>query len=160
MSDTTIRVLVLIVDILAVALLWMLCFSVVYIPTESMAPTIQARSLHLAYCLPYWLGKANIQRGQIVIFYAANSDTFVTKRVIGTSGDVVQIHDGLVYVNGSELDESYLPETGYTYSEWEEFHVPAGCLFLLGDNRNNSRDSRVWSCPYVPEAAVVARILK
>ncbi len=160
MNDTLIRVLVLIVDVMFIALAFMISFALVYIPTESMEPTIRARSTHLAYCLPYWLGYGTVNRGDVIIFYSAAQDVFVCKRAIGLGGDCVEIRDGLVYVNGEKIDEYYLPEEGYTYSDRDVFHVPEGRLFLLGDNRNNSRDSRSWGYPFISESSVVARVLK
>ena len=71
------------------------------------------------------------------------------KRVIGLPGDHVQIYDGKVYINGEELDEPYLQDNvttnmgRYAYSD---LIVPENCLFVLGDNRDASTDSRAFGC--------------
>lgn len=63
------------------------------------------------------------------------------KRVIGLPGDVVEVRDGKVYVNGNPLQETYIAEAPNYTGTWQ---VPQGTLFVLGDNRNNSSDSHKW----------------
>lgn len=69
------------------------------------------------------------------------------KRVIAVEGDRVQIKDGKVFVNDKEIEEKYLPEGLETHSEvLNDFVVPEGYLFMMGDNRPKSTDSRVLGC--------------
>lgn len=68
-------------------------------------------------------------------------DNLYVKRVIGKAGDKLQFKDNKVYRNGQPLDEPYLNET-MLYESNEEITVPAGHVFVMGDNRNNSKDSR------------------
>lgn len=87
------------------------------------------------------------QRGDIVVFHppVGRAEKPYIKRVIGLPGEHVAIHDGSVYINGELLEEPYL---GATTTSWPgrppdyEIIVPEGHIFLLGDNRNNSTDSR------------------
>jgi signal peptidase I len=89
-------------------------------------------------------------RGDVVVFepptgYRGDGTPFI-KRVIGLAGDRIEIRDGSVYVNGVQLDEAYVmdgarTEANGSTSTWE---IAAGDLFVLGDNRENSSDSRVF----------------
>jgi signal peptidase I len=94
------------------------------------------------------------RRGDVVVFRFPNqpSRDFI-KRIIGEPGDTVEVRDGLVFVNGGALDEKYILEKP-TYSFGPEV-VPDGQYFVLGDNRNNSYDSRSWG--FVPESNIVGR---
>jgi signal peptidase I len=82
--------------------------------------------------------------------------TELIKRVVGLPGDVVEGRGGRVYVNGRELVEPYLPD-GTATSDFGPVHVPDGDLFVLGDNRSNSADSRVIGT--IPIDSVVGRAL-
>ena len=86
------------------------------------------------------------ERGDIIVFNPpAESDKPYIKRIIGLPGDVVSIHDGNVFINDQVLDEPYI-DTGITdcLGGCETVTVPSGSIFVLGDNRNNSSDSRVF----------------
>lgn len=80
------------------------------------------------------------QRGEVIVFHPPTSQqTDYIKRIIALPGDTVEIKEGAVYVNGSELYEPYIEDPpGYTFDEKE---IPANNYFVLGDNRNNSNDS-------------------
>jgi len=102
-------------------------------------------------------------RGDVVVFHPSDgkgpAETPFIKRVIGVAGDHVELVDGAVLVNGAELDEPYLNPDGDTRpicgrSEWT---VGPGELFLLGDHRSASRDSRCESVGLVPVSEVVGR---
>jgi signal peptidase I len=89
-------------------------------------------------------------RGDVVVFeYPRDQSKDYIKRVIGVEGDTVEIRDGKVFVNGVMLDESYL-QGAPTICRVEDrcaqgaIAVQAGTIFVLGDNRNNSSDSREW----------------
>ena len=104
-------------------------------------------------------------RGDIVVFEPpedwGESNTPFIKRVIGEAGDVVEIRDGLVYINEVALDEPYIyEEDGEAQPttaplEQSTWTVPEGDLFLMGDHRNNSADSRTFGP--VPIDRVVGR---
>ncbi|GAB4188918.1 MAG: signal peptidase I [Roseiflexaceae bacterium] len=91
-------------------------------------------------------------RGDVVVFeYPRDISKDYIKRVIGLPGETVTIHDGQVYINGVLLDEPYLEgrqtscRSDDPCGESKPFVVPPGSVFVLGDNRPNSSDSREWA---------------
>lgn len=86
-----------------------------------------------------------IQRGDVVVFwYPLDRSKSFIKRVIALSGDLVEIRNGRVLVNGKELDEPYVPPQFADRSSHGPTRVPEGQFFVLGDHRNSSNDSRVF----------------
>lgn len=118
----------------------------------SMQPTLYAGNFVLVNKLAYQLGKPS--RGDIIVFRYPPDPTQVPyiKRVIGLPGDRVSITGGKVYINGAQLIEPYLITTTNRGGEWT---VPEGNLFVMGDNRNNSSDSRSWG--FVPLQNVIGK---
>jgi signal peptidase I len=116
-----------------------------YVPTPSMVPTIMVDDrLYVEKLTPRF---GTLRRGMIVTFLAPEQtgrEDHLVKRLIGMGGDVVAITDGQLFLNGKAVDEPYLNEP--MRSDFPEFTVPEGKLFLLGDNRNYSQDSRSWGC--------------
>ena len=96
------------------------------------------------------------ERGEVVVFrYPANPREHFIKRIIGIPGDVVSIQSGSVYINGELLEEDYLSEK--TRGDLSPAKVPPDTVFVLGDNRNNSHDSRSRLVGYVPLRLVEGR---
>jgi signal peptidase I len=96
------------------------------------------------------------KRQQIIVFKAplpqeGNPD-FI-KRVIGLPGDTLEIRAGVVYVNGRRLSEPYRPDPPNPSEYRGPWHVPPGEYFMMGDNRENSYDSRYWG--FVPRANII-----
>ena len=89
-----------------------------------------------------------------------NKDSYI-KRVIGIAGDHVKIENGKVYLNGEKLQEEYLQPGIETKAEHGEVFldvvVPEGCVFLMGDNRPKSTDSRAFGC--IPLEKIESRVL-
>lgn len=118
------------------------------IPSESMLPTLKIGDRLIVDKIFYEInGIKDIQRGDIVVFDpppAANSKSDIPfiKRVIGLPGETISIKKGTVYINGEPLDEPYLSEK--PAGDFKPFMIPDGTIFLMGDNRNNSHDSRFW----------------
>lgn len=106
----------------------------------SMEPTLHNGELIIINKLAFRLGEP--QRGDIIVFhYPRDPSQEFIKRIVGLSGDQVTITDGNIYVNGQRLDEPYISISPNYLGSWV---VPENQLFVLGDNRNNSRDSHEW----------------
>ena len=126
------------------------------IPSGSMENTIMTGDRVFGNRLAYRFGEP--ERGDIVIFkYPDNEEELYIKRVIGLPGDKVEIRDGLVYLNDSAkpLEEPYLKET--PVGDYGPYQVPEDGYFMLGDNRNWSKDSRFWENTYVTREEVLAK---
>jgi signal peptidase I len=98
------------------------------------------------------------QRGDIIVFYPpGNSSEPYVKRIIGLPGEHIAIHDGAVYINGQRLIEPYLdaPTLWRGVALDHDYVVPPGYVFVLGDNRNNSSDSRIFGA--VPMSSIVGK---
>jgi signal peptidase I len=94
------------------------------------------------------------RRGDVIVFrFPSQPDRDFIKRVIAVPGEQVEIRDGLVFINGKALDEKYIPDR--TEHDFGPELVPDGQYFVLGDNRNNSYDSRSWG--FVPKANIIGR---
>jgi signal peptidase I len=127
-----------------------------YIPSGSMEHTLEIRDRVLVNKLSYRLHKVN--RGDIIVFERPADDGSgskdLIKRVVGLSGETVEGRDGAVFVDGQRLNEPYLGR-GVTPGTFPVQRVPQGHVWMMGDNRSNSRDSRVFGA--VPESNVVGR---
>ncbi|MGI6038463.1 MAG: signal peptidase I [Limnochordia bacterium] len=96
------------------------------------------------------------QRGEVVVFrYPADPSRRFIKRIIGLPGDEILIRDQQVYLNGVPLVEDYIQ--GPTFGRFGPVVVPPNAYFVLGDNRNNSDDSRFPDVGFVPRENIVGR---
>ncbi len=124
------------------------------VPTSSMENTIMAGDRVIGSRL-YYL-RHEPERGDIVMFdYPDDPKILYIKRVIGLPGEHVEISGGTVYINGEALDEPYLNVV--TEGEWGPYDVPEGCYFMMGDNRNDSADSRYWQNTYLTKDGIVGK---
>lgn len=100
-------------------------------------------------------------RGDIVVFESSlktqnGNNKLLVKRIIAIPGDTIAITGGWVIINGEPIDEKYTKD-GYTTTEMEEVSIPAGYVFAMGDNRQNSMDSRDDRVGLVPLDTVVGK---
>ena len=123
---------------------------------QSMEPTLHNGERLLVDKLTYRFREP--QRGEIIVFrYPSDPRRRFIKRIIGLPGDRLEIRDNVVYLNGRPLDEPYIK--GPTYGEYPPVTVKPGHFFVLGDNRNNSEDSRYEDVGQVPRRNVGGRAL-
>ena len=147
---------------LVFGLSWLLrefVFQAYEIPSGSMEETIMTGDMVFAEKVSYYF--RDVQQGDIVTFTDPNnSERTLIKRVIAVGGQTVDINDedGLVYVDGVALDEDYTIGLTYTLSNSDityPYTVPEGYIWVMGDNRTNSQDSRYFGA--VPVSSVEAR---
>lgn len=140
------------------------------IPSGSMIPTLQIGDFILV--LKFWYGLRmpfvtdsvtmwnSPKRGDVVVFTRPDdpntpdeddSEIHIIKRVIAVGGETVEVRGATVYINGKALDEPYArwSEGGKYEGNFGPRTVPEGHILLLGDNRDNSKDSRFWTDPFL-----------
>ena len=140
------------------------------IPSGSMLDTLRPGDRVLVNRFVYHLHEP--RRGDVIVFrYPGDPSVAFIKRVVGVPGDVLEARDGRLYVNGSPMREPYVHRTrgrrdpttpaaalagGTMHDPWSlsrAFTVPDGQFFVMGDNRLDSDDSRVWGT--VPRDAII-----
>jgi len=160
---STIEWVAVIVGALVVALVVKtFLFQAFYIPSASMEPTLEKGDRVLVNKLSYDLH--DINRGDIVVFelpadkVGPDGIKDLIKRVIGLPGEVIESRDGVVYIDDKRLEEPYLPD-GVTTNQpaIDRTTVPDDHIFVMGDNRDNSMDSRYPSRGPIPIDTVVGR---
>lgn len=120
----------------------------------SMEPTIMTGDT--AFCNRLAYIKDAPERGDKIVFWFDESQEYLFKRIIGLPGDTVSFENNKVLINGEVLQEDYLNDVVITQCD-KTFEVPEGCVFVLGDNRCNSYDSRYWPNPYVDIDNIMGR---
>jgi signal peptidase I len=126
----------------------------------SMQDTLQPNDYIFLSKQAYNMG-GEPERGDIVVFPSSaesggETEKNLIKRVIALGGDTVEIYDGIVYVNDEPTEEPSIKD-GYTDGQMPEITVPEDHLFLLGDNRQSSRDSRDPSVGFVPKDKLIGK---
>lgn len=131
-----------------------------YIPSGSMEPTLQVDDRILVGKFSYRFGQ--IRRGDVIVFhYPLNPGKDFVKRVVGLGGETVELRDGVVLIEGTPINELYPTALAggdrACTSNYGPQEIPPGQLFVLGDNRCNSEDSRFFG--FVPTQNVVGKAL-
>ncbi len=130
------------------------------VPTGSMENTIVTGADMFGYRLAYL--NSDPERGDIIIFrFPDNEKEKYVKRIIGLPGETVTINEGKIYINDATepLEEEYLKEDWVEAAGPYVFQVPENSYFVMGDNRNNSYDSRYWDNTFVTREEIIGKAL-
>ncbi len=134
----------------------------VVVEGTSMLPNLHEGERLIVDKLIYYKFKSfafgHLERGDVVVFwYPKNPDQSFVKRVIGLPGEKVDIVKGKVFIDDKELTEPYLdPENNKSTANDKSIYVESNYYFVMGDNRDNSSDSRVWGL--VPEKYIYGKV--
>jgi signal peptidase I len=162
---------VVVVAILVAVLLRTFVVATYSIPSGSMEPTLQIGDRIVVDKLSYHLH--GVDRGNIVVFTTPPNENCagppvsdLVKRVIGLPGEIISVKDGNVYINGRLLPEPFLPpsvrDDTYPgpsmapYSLHQPYRIPPGEVYVMGDNRPESCDSRFWGP--IHESTIVGKV--
>ncbi|HET7656692.1 MAG TPA: signal peptidase I [Bacillales bacterium] len=156
---------VVVLALVAVYMIQTFLFANYVVHGQSMMPTIHDGNRVIVSKINYDFGKP--KRFQLIVFHYSKSEDFI-KRVIGLPGDSLHYKNDVLYVNGKAMKEPYLKPFkerlgsgllthNFTLKEKTgRMKVPKGCVFVLGDNRRNSYDSRYFG--FVPMSKIVGKV--
>ncbi len=151
---TWLRDLTLSVVIALIVILFL--YQPVKVEGTSMMPSLVDQERIFINKFVYRLGIGAVERGDTVVFwYPADPTKSYIKRVVGAPGDFVEVRGGRVYLNGSELEEPYVPAEFRDHGSYPGIKVPPGHYYVLGDHRSSSNDSRNWGP--VPREAIYGK---
>ena len=130
-----------------------------YIPSDSMLPTLEVGDRIAVEKVSYRFHPP--QAGDVVVFQPPQqlqrigygSDQAFIKRVVGQPGQTIAVRNGRVFIDGQPLTEPYISEP--PAYQLDPITIPTDCLFVMGDNRNNSNDSHIWG--FLPRENVIGR---
>ena len=137
-------------------------FKPIVVKQESMQPTFYSNDYVIVSRQAYNLF-GDVERGDVIVFKSDLVDEngeqkHLIKRVIAVGGDTIEIRDGYVYLNGEMLDEPYVAEEGIS-GEMGSVTVEEGKMFVMGDNRRVSQDSRSPELGQVEESSIVGKVV-
>jgi signal peptidase I len=137
-------------------------FAPVIVDGESMMPTLEHNDRMIVNKISYAFGDP--ERFDIIVFHAPAGKDYI-KRVIGLPGDEIEYRNDVLYVNGEPVEEPYLDELKQAYNgdrltrDFQAVTVPEGELFVLGDNRGRSKDSRDIGTIHIDEVIGKANVV-
>ena len=132
-------------SILIAVILIVFIYQPVKVEGTSMMPALTDQERIFINKFNYRFGIGNIERGDMVVFwFPLDASKSYIKRIIGLPGDVVEIDNGSVIVNGERLAENYVPDEYRDHQSYPATRVPPEHYFVLGDHRSSSNDSRNW----------------
>ncbi len=137
-------------------------FAPVIVDGESMIPTLEHSDRMIVNKISYSFGEP--ERFDIIVFHAPAGKDYI-KRVIGLPGDTIEFKNDILYVNGEAVEEPYLDELKQSYNgerltrDFSVITVPENELFVLGDNRGRSKDSRDIGTIHIDEVIGKANVV-
>jgi len=135
----------LMVSVVIAVVVILFIYQPVKVEGTSMMPSLVDQERIFINKFVYRFGLAQVQRGDTVVFwFPGDPSKSYIKRVIGVPGDMVEVRNGVVLVNGSRLAETYVPPEYRDHSVMPPERVPEDQYFVLGDHRSSSNDSRAW----------------
>ena len=129
-------------------------FAIFIVDGESMYPTLKNSEWLVVNKAIYLVDEP--EKGEIIVFHATQTRDYI-KRVIAVEGDELEISNGVVYVNGEIVEEPYINEPMEFYNNYPKVTVPENKIFVMGDNRNKSADSRMHDIGFIDLDEVVGR---
>lgn len=130
-------------------------FQPFYIPSGSMKPTLTEGDRIIVNKITYRFSKP--QRGDIMVFkYPINPKRDFIKRIIGLPGETILIKDSALYINENFIEQPFLPK-GLKYPDFGPIKIAENQYFMMGDNRNNSEDSRFWGT--LPKQNIIGKAM-
>lgn len=149
-------IMVLVIAIVIAKLVNQFVLFKVSVPTGSMEDTIMIGDKVFTQKFTYWF--KDPERGDIVVFpYPDDEETDYIKRIMGLPGETIEGIDGLVYIDGEPLDEPYAKEE--LKGDFGPYIVPENHYFMMGDNRNDSNDSRYWDNTFLNRDKIMGKAL-
>ena len=147
---------------LVIAAIILTFFKPIIIQQESMQPTFYSDDYVIISKQAYTLF-GEVERGDVIVFKSdlldgEGNSKHLIKRIIGIPGDTIEIKNGLVYRNGEKLEEDYVNEKRQS-GEMEPIIVEEGKLFVLGDNRRVSQDSRSEEIGQIDQETIVGKVV-
>ncbi len=128
----------------------------VEVPSGSMQNTIMIGDRVFTFRLAYLI--SDPKRGDVIVFpYPDDEKVDYIKRIIGLPGETIEGKDGLVYIDGKPLTEPYVRDK--IDSDFGPYIVPKDSYFMMGDNRNNSEDSRYWEHKFVSKDKIKGKAI-
>jgi signal peptidase I len=125
------------------------------VPTASMTPTLRPGDHVLVDKLAYRFGDP--RRGDLVVFRPPVRGGLMLKRIVALGGDRVGVEDGVLHVNGQAIAEPFVDRRLVDSVYFGPVRVPAGAVFVMGDRRSDSLDSRTYGS--VPRAQILGRVV-
>ncbi|MFG6384079.1 MAG: signal peptidase I [Lachnospiraceae bacterium] len=124
------------------------------VPTGSMETTVMAGDRIIVNRLSYVFGEP--KRGDIVTFiYPDDGETLYLKRIMGLPGETIEGKEGVIYIDGTPLVEDFTQEV--SYDNFGPYKIPEKSYFMMGDNRNDSWDSRYWKHKFVKREDIIGK---
>lgn len=148
------RIIAVLIPICLIVVSLCYLWGIVIVSGSSMSPSVQDSDIVL-----FNRRFSEVQRGDIIVAKDPLRGIYYIKRVIGVSGNIVDLKDGSVYVDGKQLHEDYIFQNTLPHDEVFPITVPNGSVFVLGDSRGVSQDSRNTEIGMIKNENIIGRVI-